>query len=358
VSRRFRTKGIRKEAEACVEDLAERKGWTVEELADRTIPFAGFVDGPVMELDFGPRKFTATLDDQMEMVLKNEDGKPIKNLPAPAKSDDAEKAKEAKKEFSAAKLELKQVVKITAERFYEAMCTQRQWRYEDWAAYLLGHPVVRYLCRRVIWVVMEGQKPVAWFRPLPDGTLTSHEDQELRLMPDAVVMLAHSVNTTEKVIAAWRQHFADYEVEPLFDQFSRPLHQLLEEKINNSSLDDFQGHLIEYRALRNTAQKLGFNRGPTEDGGWFYTFVKKYPGLKLEVILEFTGVQIMEDDETVAILSLTFNEVESDGREEYRNAIPLKQVPAILLSETYHDLKAIAAKGSGYDKDWRSKTRQ
>jgi hypothetical protein len=45
--------------------LAERKGWTLDELADRTIPTAGFDEGGKMELDYGARKFTASLSEEM-----------------------------------------------------------------------------------------------------------------------------------------------------------------------------------------------------------------------------------------------------------------------------------------------------
>ena len=41
VANRFRTKGIQEEALRLCQLLAERKGWTMDELADRTIPTAG-----------------------------------------------------------------------------------------------------------------------------------------------------------------------------------------------------------------------------------------------------------------------------------------------------------------------------
>src|SRR5699024_3202353 len=44
IANRFRTKGIREEAEKYVRLLAERKGWTLDELADRTMPTAGLDD--------------------------------------------------------------------------------------------------------------------------------------------------------------------------------------------------------------------------------------------------------------------------------------------------------------------------
>jgi hypothetical protein len=55
VANRFRTKGIQEEAMRQCQLLAERKGWTLDELADRTIPTAALDEGGVLELDYGTR---------------------------------------------------------------------------------------------------------------------------------------------------------------------------------------------------------------------------------------------------------------------------------------------------------------
>jgi hypothetical protein len=36
--------------------------------------------------------------------------------------------------------------------------------------------------------------------------------------------------------------------------------------------------------------------------------------------------------------------------------MPLAKVPAVLLSECWHDLRLIASEGSGYDPQWQKKT--
>jgi hypothetical protein len=57
VGNRFRTKSFQDEAMRQAEALAERKGWTVNDLSDRTIPSAGFDESGAMELRFGERVF-------------------------------------------------------------------------------------------------------------------------------------------------------------------------------------------------------------------------------------------------------------------------------------------------------------
>ena len=39
-----------------------------------------------------------------------------------------------------------------------------------------------------------------------------------------------------------------------------------------------------------------------------------------------------------------------------RQPVSLGDVPAVLLSETWHDVRSIAAEGGGFDADWEKKT--
>ncbi len=191
---RFRSKQIRKLADQHVKIVAEREGWTIDELADRTIPDAGFArpvdeqgqpvgDRATLLLDYGPRHFTVTLDDELEPIIATAEGKIVKNPPAAAKADDADKAKAARKAFSDAKKMVKEVVKRQTERLYEALCTQRTWPFADWQRYLAQHPIVGRLCVRLSWAAFRRQEAKGGWRCRRDlpGLLPpvggSHADQ-------------------------------------------------------------------------------------------------------------------------------------------------------------------------------------
>src|SRR5262249_24757414 len=130
VGSRFRTKGFQEEATRQAELLAERKGWTLDELADRTIPTAGFDESRTLELDYGGRTFIARLREDMTIGVEAADGKPISALPDARKDDDEAKVKEAKKRLAAARKEIKGILSLQKDRLYDAMCTGRAWRYE------------------------------------------------------------------------------------------------------------------------------------------------------------------------------------------------------------------------------------
>ncbi len=355
ITNRFRTKSIREEAERQVQILAERKGWTLDELADRTLPTAGFDEDGKLELDYGSRQFVVRVTSRLEAVLSDTEGKTLKSLPQPRKDDDEAQAKAAKKVLSAAKSELKKFTGQQTTRLYEAMCTERTWTAEDWRTYVLGHPLARFLCQRLVWAEYGGDRVTQTFRPLDDRTLTDAEDGEVQLAPDAQIRIAHACRVSAETAAAWARHLADYDVAPLFTQFGREPYVLPEEKQTVTSLGDFEGHMVEAFKLRSAATKLGYTRGQTQDGGWFFDYVKVFPGLGLEACLGFSGNGLPEENRTVALMELAFQRrsPQKGALLPHAARLPLGQVPDVLLTECYNDVRSIAATGSGFDPNWK-----
>ena len=356
VANRFRTKGIQEEAMRLCQMLAERKGWTLDELADRTIPTAGFDENGKMELDYGPRKFSASLSEEMNIAITNPSGKTIASLPDANKSDDAEKARAAKTNLSTSRKELKSVLAMQRDRLYESLCTQRTWRFEDWDTYLRRHPIVGRYCQRLIWVAYEGAKIVESFRPLADGTLTNHRDDEVTLAPEAAVRLGHDETLPLEDRTAWLQHFADYKVEPLFQQFGKATFGLPEDMKEANEIKDFLGHLVKAFSLRNRLTRLGYTRGAAQDAGWFFEYRKTFLRLGIEAIIEFTGNGLPEENRTVALQRLYFARKIDTGGGSITEELTLGELPGVLLSECWNDIRMAAAEGPGFAPDWEKQT--
>ncbi|MEM9554239.1 MAG: DUF4132 domain-containing protein [Acidobacteriota bacterium] len=353
IAHRFRTAGIRKHAEAQAAELAMRRGWSVDELADRTIPTAGF-DGSRLELRYGEggRVFHAVLRDDLTIELRTEDGGTIRSLPKVRSGEDEEAVSAAKKALARARKELKATVRLQTERLYEALCTQRAWRAADWRRFLLEHPIVGRLCRRLVWVAAPTSRSL---RPLADGSLSDVDDGPVMLEDTATVRLAHAVNLDDDAVAAWLEHLADYEINPLFVQLGRETFTLPPERAAAESLDEFEGHLLSVFALRAAARRLGYERGPAENRGIYYVYRKAYPTLEIEARLQFSGAMLPEEDDTVALKSLDFLSTAQPAQSGEIVRVALGDLPAVLLSEAWNDLKAIAAEGSGFDPDWEDK---
>ena len=355
IGNRFRTKSIQEEAARQAEALADRKGWTLAELADRTIPTAGFDESGELELPYGPRIFKARLLPDFKIELFNPEGRKIASLPEPRQDDEEELAKSSKKSLSAARKELKSIVDLQTDRLYEALCTGRDWSYGDWNAYLNSHPVVRHLVQRLVWLQDSESGTRTAFRPLADASLTNEADDAIQIPGHDRVRLAHDMLLPPEAIQRWQRHLLDYQIKPLFQQLGKGTYELPGDKANAKEVTDFKGHLLEAFALRGRAGKLGYQRGSAEDGGWFSIYEKRFPSLGLTAVVEFTGNTLPEENRTVALVSLAFGSISKENSWE-RAEIPLDRVPKVLLSECYGDLRLMAAEGTGFDPDWEKKS--
>jgi hypothetical protein len=347
VGNRFRTKGIQEEAALQVEALAERKGWTVAELADRTIPAAGFDETGTLTLSYGDREFVARLMPDLTIQLQDENGKKLAALPDPRKDDDETLAKESKKSWSEAKKTLKTTLAQQTDRFYEALCTQREWPFEDWNRYLLQHPIARHLVESLVWVVVEGGEVRATFRPLGDGSLTDADDNPVTVADTAKVRIAHAFILPAELAERWQQHLSDYKVMPLFPLFGRGVYRLPADLQLAQELKDFEGYVLPNFTLRSRAQKLGYARANNGES-WFTDYTRTYRGLGITAVIEFSGSSFPEENKPVALLSLKFVRVEGD----FQESLTLGEVPGLLLSECYQDLRQLAAESKGFDPQW------
>jgi hypothetical protein len=355
IGSRFRTKSFQEEATRQAQLLAERHNWSLDELADRTIPTAGFDSDGTALIDYGERQFTAKLGADFEIELFSPEGKPISSLPDARKDEDEARVKEAKKQWSTARKELKGVLQLQKERLYEGLCTQRTWAFEDWDTYLNRHPIVRRYCQRLVWGATGKAGERRTFRPLDDGSLTDLDDNVVELEPTAMVFLAHDSNVPESEAQGWQRHLKDYKIDPLFQQFGKETYHLAEDHKEATEVEDFKGHLIEAFKLRGRANKLGYTRGAAEDGGWFTRYEKRFPTLGLEVHIEFTGNSLPEENRPVALLALAIVRRGQSALEAVK--LPLGEVPKVLLGECWNDMRTMAADGFGFDPDWQKTTR-
>jgi hypothetical protein len=352
IARRHRTNAVQVLAQALVERIADERGWTTDELADRTIPTAGLDERGILDLEIGSRLYQAKLDAEEVLTLYNPDGKVVKNLPQVSEGPDKESAAEAKKALSNAKKELQQVQEFQAKRLHEALCVGRRWQLAEWRRFLLEHPIVGRLVQRLVWLGVDAQDEIVGsFRPLEDLSLTDSSDNAVDPAAFAGVRLAHRSLLTGEQSEAWKQHLDDYKIEPLFNQLDRPVLA----STAGASIDDRTGHVIEAFKLRSAAQKLGYQRAPAEDGGWFTQYIKPFTGIGINAVIEFTGSPLPEENRMVALLETKFVRARKGQRSGYGTPVALSAVPSVLLSEVWNDLHQIAGAGSGFAADWRNR---
>ena len=330
---------VRQAAVGLVEQVAQWRGWSAQELADRTVPTAGFDPDGVLRLSYGEREFTGRLDADLRIVVSDASGKVLKTLPEARVSEDSVVVNAAKKELRAARKDARAVLVHQSARLYEAMCASRTWSGADWRELLAGHPLVGRLVTRLVWTTTSGEGLVT-FRPTEDGALLGVDDVEVSLGDGAVVGLAHGTALEPGLVEAWRAHLADYQVEPLFDQLTATTPQV---GPRQTVLEDLQGHVTDTLAFRGAATRRGYQRGDV-DSGTFHDYVKRFPSADLTAVLGFTGSWVPEESMPCATTSLSFTRRGQD--------VGLATVPPVLLAECYADYCAVADLGP-FDPDWR-----
>ncbi|MEM9034445.1 MAG: DUF4132 domain-containing protein [Actinomycetota bacterium] len=343
IGSRFRTKSIRDEAARQAEAIADRKGWTIDDLADRTVPTGGLDGDGRLVLDFGGRQFLAEVSDVGKLTLSDGAGKQLRSLPAPRADDDQALAAQAKKELGAARKAVSAAGKQLPRRLHDSMCVERRLPVDDFRRYMLRHSLVVRFVARLVWVAVTPERRVL-FRPRVDGTLVDPDDDVLDLGDADHIGVAHGLLDGDEQAESWRGHFNRHGITALFPQFERP--SLPELSDGQMELDRGRGAIIDNRKLRSTAQQLGFVLGPTADAGRIFEVVRSNVSADVEVRVSVRGLRAAVDEAEVAIESLGFGRIGAHGR------APLSEIPPVLLVESLAAVDRIVAAGEGIDPDW------
>ncbi|OLT27103.1 hypothetical protein BJF79_42825 [Actinomadura sp. CNU-125] len=258
---RARTKTVRNVARFHLGRLAEADGLTTEQLADRLVPDLGLEASGTLALDYGPRRFTVVLDEQLVSFVHDEHGRVRKTLPKPGVKDDPERAGAARDRLARLRRDVRVVAADRTARLEAAMIDGRGWTPAEFDAHLVRHPIVRRFARRLVWRTADGTS----FRIAEDGTHADASDETIVLAPGARIALPHPADLTDAELKAWADVFADYEILQPFPQLGRPRHVLTEDERRSDRLARLEGATAPAAGVRallrtgNWRQSLAIN---------------------------------------------------------------------------------------------------
>lgn len=354
IARRFSSPSVQTKAREWVEQAALRLGWTQEQLADRSVPCAGFDESGRMELGYGGRCLIVQLDPSLQPRLQTAEGRALKALPAPRQDDDPAVIKEAKQQFADCKQELKQVIEWQVSRLYDAMCSGHIWSKDDWQQYVLAHPIMWRLAQGLIWrLVGEGPEDGVCFRPDGSGSFLTADGTTVDGSIIRHLRLAHAVYMSYRDIQCWRQHLQNYAIEPWFEQLAHGLPALIGDGLTRFT--EWQGWMTDAFSLRELLSLRGYRIWDTNYEGFFDTYAKTFHALDISVFVEFSGNFMPEDNVPVALKAMYFKHWAEPQGGDY--VMPLDLVPPVLLAEAYAEFGNIAAGCTGFDPAWETKAR-
>lgn len=259
-------KRIRPWAAGALKRIAEDRGLTSEQLADRLVPDLGLDAEGGMTLDYGHRSFAVGFDEQLKPYVTDEDGKRRKTLPKPGVKDDPTLAPAAYKLFGDLKKEVKTTAAEQLKRLEQAMVAGRAWTAGEFRSLFAGHPLLGHIVRRLVWSA-EADGAVTTFRIAGDRTFADVRGDAFTLPESARVALPHPLRMGGEEVDAWRRLFADREILQPFPQLERAVHALTEKERETGDLTRFDRLTVHFgRVVAMTGR--GWELGEKETGGF------------------------------------------------------------------------------------------
>src|SRR6218665_2567793 len=340
IAEKVKFKGLQQKAQEKIEQIAETRGLTREELADRLVPDLGLDERGSLSLDFGPRTFPVGFDEQLKPFVRDSDGAALKDLPKPIKKADADKAEAAAEQWKALKKDAKVAAGTQILRLELAMCARRRWSPDVFRQFFVEHPLLIHVVRRLVWGVYSPEGALKdTFRVAEDRSFSDVNDDTWTLPEDALVGLPHALELDAKTSGAWGQLFADYQLIQPFPQLGRPTYALQASERGATKLERVVGLKVPTGKVLNL-EKRGWRRGAPQDGGVVCWMEKPLgPGLMAELDLEegiYTGM--IEESPEQVLGALVVRTGEHWDQEDPR---PLGELDSILFSELVRDLESL-----------------
>ncbi|MDC3952975.1 WGR and DUF4132 domain-containing protein [Polyangium jinanense] len=332
VAQKVKFKGLQEKARAKMDEVAQNRGLSADELADRLVPDLDLDEDGSRTLDFGPRQFRVGFDEALKPFVMDGSGKTLSDLPKPGKSDDAMKAKEADTTWKALKKDVKAIAQNQITRLELAMCAERRWEVSSFRALFLEHPLLVHLVRRLIWgVYTEEGKYLNAFRVAEDSSLADAGDAAFDLPDNAFVGIVHPLALPDATRAAFGQILGDYNILQPFPQIGRDTYAPTDVEAKDNSIKRRAGQFVPVGKLLGLVER-GWRKGEPQDAGWIWDMEKRLPGGVVAALALRTGIgadmQMTEPKQEIGEVYVSKN----------RDGFKLGELTPVVFSELVRDI--------------------
>ncbi|MBD5528962.1 MAG: DUF4132 domain-containing protein [Lachnospiraceae bacterium] len=364
IARKFKFKQVKAAAGQALEFAASQLGLTREQLEDKIVPSLGFDENMERRFDYGSRSFTVTITPALEVEVFDENGKKLKNMPAPGAKDDAEKAAAAYAEFKEMKKQMKATVTSQKQRLELALSSERLWSVEAWRELFVGNPIMHQFAIGLVWGIYEDHKLAQSFRYMEDGSFNTEDEDEYTLPEQGQIGLVHPIELTKESLETWKQQLEDYEITQPIEQLGRTIYYITPEEQKAKSLERFGGMILNDLSLGGKLTTLGWYRGSVQDAGGFDTYYREDASIGLGAELHFSGSYVGSGSmggEDVTVYDVRFYKAGTIERGSYcydeakgEKQLPLKDIPQRYFSEIIWQLAKATASSKERDEDWKT----
>ncbi|MBL9152560.1 MAG: DUF4132 domain-containing protein [Verrucomicrobiales bacterium] len=349
IAQKLKFQGLKEKAKTMMEGIAEARGFTREQLADRIVPDCGLDEKGGRVFDFGPRQFSFVLGPEMKPLVRDATGKVKSDLSAPNKSDDADKAEAAVAEWKLLKKTLKEALKVQASRLEEAMITGRRWTAEEFDQLVVKHPLMINLARQLVFGAYDEKGALlGTFRVTEDQSLADCRDDACELPATATgVGVIHPAHLDAETKSAWGQILSDYEIIPPFQQLGREICHPEPADLDKTEITRFKGPKIPGIVVYGILERSLWVKDTPADAGGFMQHSKYFPSAEVTAFIAYDpGLSIGYYDEPQQIASVYFvpGHVKPDWWGNHKNKLAIRDVDRVVLSEVLRLVHAIVSK--------------
>lgn len=338
IAEKAKSRPLRHEARLRLDEIAERRGLSADQLADLLVPDLGLDASGTRTFDLGPRRFLVRLDEQLKPVMKDQNGRPLRDLPEPGAKDDVEQARAVVADWKAFKKRVRAVLKAETARLELAMCSRRRWEPGEFDRVVVAHAVLGWLARRLIWGAYdEAGHLVDTFRVAEDRTLAGPNDSSWRVPSGCSIGLAHAVEMEDAVRAHWSTLLADYELQQPFVQLDREVFRATHEDLPTRAITVLVGHKVAARKLLSLESR-GWDRVGDKDIG---ALVKSLHALECDAELPldpglFAGDLFGSPEQTLGPVI-----VRRRGTWSEEDCLTIQEMGPVLYSDLVRDLMSL-----------------
>jgi hypothetical protein len=253
------------------------------------------------------------------------------------------------------KKELKATLGAQTIRLEQALVSQRRWFTDEFERFLVRHSVVGDLIRRLAWTGFDASGAVtAIFRVSVDGAYVDLNHEPVRVDSFAEVGLVHPLRVRADELAAWRELFANLEIEQPFLQLERDVHALTVEEKTQKNFLSVKDFILPAVSIPSVLDKRGWVRGAVESG--VFNEHRKYFGdVDVTAICVYQGVPLYYQDAEDQYIDACFfvkgkvePEFDRDVSKALKGALTLGVVDAVVVSEVLRDLFELSKKAKSH----------
>lgn len=294
VAEKSRKDKVKRAAKTKLKELAEERGLSELELEDRLVPDLDLEADGGKVLDLGSRTLKIQLDETLQPYVCDSAGQRLAKFPPATKADDKAKYKEASETWKSLKSALEVLSKTQISRLQRAFVEGRHWEPEAFKCYLVEHPLMQHLSRRLLWQYQDGQQST-YFRVTEDGSLADQQENGWVLPEEGQIQLVHPIEMAPEALAEWTRIFGDYQIAQPFDQLSRPTFAILPEEKEERSLKRFEDMEVPGKVLLGILEQAGWHRGNLDYGthlyNWHIQVSGKYASISVNPAIDMSDLE-------------------------------------------------------------------